>query len=109
MEWGATLAHSERPPGSSRTKDIADLLVPGELKGEVRKMTCKSKIGKTIYIAKAGTKTLIGQVTVNSCTPISYEKYLNLFEEGVVGMCGTPDPTKKQAALPLEILKACAL
>ena len=75
-------------------KDIADLLVSGELAGEVRRMSCKSKVGKTMYIAKAGTQTLIGQVTVESCTPISDEEFHDLYQKGIFGSCGTPDPTK---------------
>jgi hypothetical protein len=72
---------------------IADLLVSGEIVGEVRRMSCKSKIGKTIYIAKTGTKTLVGQVTIESCTPITNEEFDDLYQQGVFGVCRGPNPT----------------
>ena len=37
------------------------------------------KIGKEIYIAKAGTKTLIGKVTIEKCRPLTNDEY-HLFE-----------------------------
>ena len=45
--------------------DMADKVASGELKGEIRRMKCTSKVGQTIYIAKCKTKTLIGTVKVS--------------------------------------------
>ena len=38
-------------------KDFAEGVIDGRLLGDVRKMKCTSKVGKTVFIAKAGTKT----------------------------------------------------
>ena len=48
----------------------ASLVVSGEKTLEIRTMKTK-KIGKEIYIAKAGTKTLIGKVTIDKCILLS--------------------------------------
>ena len=53
------------------TQPIADKVISGELKGEIRRMKCTSKVGQTIYIAKCKTKTLIGTVKVQACIPVS--------------------------------------
>ena len=54
--------------------DMADKVVAGELEGEIRKMKCSSKVGTTVYIAKCGTKTLIGTVKVEACKELSYDE-----------------------------------
>lgn len=74
--------------------DIAEDVASGRILGEVRKMRCTSKVGRTVYIAKAGTKTLIGQVTVSSCAPVTFEECLSLWERRAVGMCQKPDRSK---------------
>ena len=61
-------------------KDIAEGVVDGSFIGDVRKMKCTSKVGHTVFIAKVGTKTIIGQVTVESCTELSYEEYVKFCE-----------------------------
>ena len=33
-------------------------------------------------------------MTVESCTPISDEEFYDLYQRGIFGSCGTPDPTK---------------
>ena len=52
-------------------------------------MSCKSKVGTTIYIAKCGAKKIIGQVTVKSCTKITYEQRNGLIAQNIVGHCPT--------------------
>lgn len=72
-------------------KDIAEGVVDGRFIGDVRKMKCTSKVGHTVFIAKAGTKTIIGQVTVESCTELSYDEYVKFCEADKVGKCGAWD------------------
>jgi len=48
----------------------ASLVVSGQKTLEIRTMKTK-KVGKEIYIAKAGTKTLIGKVTIDKCILLS--------------------------------------
>ena len=69
--------------------EMADKVVMGELTTEVRRMKCTSKVGSTIYIAKCGTKTLIGTVTVQSCTQLSYDEAK---EHPAINMCRPFDP-----------------
>ena len=71
----ATATCTTAPPTSALLlkKNFAEGVVEGRLIGDVRKMKCTSKVGKTVFIAKAGTKTLIGQVTVESCTKLTYD------------------------------------
>jgi len=56
----------------------ATMIVTGEKTLELRTMRTK-KIGKEIYIAKAGTKTLIGKVTIENCRPLTNDE-CHLFE-----------------------------
>ena len=51
----------------------ASKVVSGEKTVELRTMKT-NKIGKEIYIAKAGTKTLIGKVTIDKCVLLSQEE-----------------------------------
>ena len=55
----------------------ATLVVNGEKTIEIRTMPT-NKIGKEIYIAKAGTKTLIGKVTITDCRRLTPEEFQNL-------------------------------
>ena len=55
----------------------ASLVVSGEKTLEIRNMRTK-KIGKEIYIAKSGTKTLIGKVTIDKCKLLSVDEFNNL-------------------------------
>ena len=55
---------------------IADKIVAGTLTSEFRKYKCESKVGQTIYIAKCGTKTLIGKVTVSKCNVVPFEEFI---------------------------------
>lgn len=55
----------------------ATLVVNGKKTIEIRTMTT-NKIGKEIYIAKAGTKTLIGKVTITDCRRLTPEEFQNL-------------------------------
>ena len=52
----------------------ATMITTGEKTIELRTMRTK-KIGHEIYIAKAGTKTLIGKVTIEKCRPLTKEEY----------------------------------
>ena len=52
----------------------ATMLVMGEKTLELRTTRTK-KIGQEIYIAKAGTKTLIGKVTIESCQLLTDQEY----------------------------------
>jgi len=40
-----------------------------------------TKVGQEIYIAKAGTKTLIGRVTIEKCVQLTVEDCINLQEK----------------------------
>ncbi len=51
----------------------ASKVVSGEKTVELRTMKT-NKIGEEIYIAKAGTKTLIGKVTIDKCVLLSQEE-----------------------------------
>jgi hypothetical protein len=51
----------------------ATMIVTGEKTIELRTTRTK-KIGQEIYIAKAGTKTLIGKVTIEKCCPLTKEE-----------------------------------
>ena len=52
----------------------ASKVVSGEKTIELRTMKT-NKIGEEIYIAKAGTKTLIGKVTIDKCLLLSQEEF----------------------------------
>ena len=62
----------------------ASKIVSGEKTIELRTRRTK-KIGQEIYIAKAGTKTLIGRVTIEKCVRLTLEDYMNLEDKHLVG------------------------
>ena len=53
----------------------ASKVVLGEKTMELRSRRT-TKIGQEIYIAKAGTKTLIGRVTIEKCVQLTVNDYL---------------------------------
>ena len=55
----------------------ATLIITGEKTLEIRNMRTK-KIGEEIYIAKAGSKTLIGKVIIDKCEELSSDKFNSL-------------------------------
>ena len=55
----------------------ASKIVSGEKTIELRTKRTK-KIGQEIYIAKAGTKTLIGRVTIEKCVQLTIDDYIKL-------------------------------
>jgi predicted transcriptional regulator len=55
----------------------ASKVVSGEKTIELRTMQT-TKVGQEIYIAKAGTKTLIGRVTIEKCVRLTLEDYMCL-------------------------------
>jgi predicted transcriptional regulator len=58
----------------------ASMIVSGEKTIEIRTMRTK-KIGKEIYIAKSGTKTLIGKVTIEKCLPLTANEFSQLADK----------------------------
>lgn len=55
----------------------ATLIITGEKTLEIRNMRTK-KIGEEIYIAKAGSKTLIGKVIIEKCSELSANQFNSL-------------------------------
>lgn len=55
----------------------ATLVVKGKKTIEIRTRPT-TKIGQEIYIAKAGTKTLIGKVTITDCRLLTSEEFQSL-------------------------------
>ena len=55
----------------------ASLVVSGKKTMELRSRKT-TKVGQEIYIAKAGTKTLIGRVTIEKCVQLTVADYINL-------------------------------
>jgi len=55
----------------------ASKVVSGEKTIELRSRKT-TKVGQEIYIAKAGTKTLIGRVTIEKCVQLTIDDYLKL-------------------------------
>ena len=62
----------------------ASQIVSGKKTIELRTKRTK-KIGQEIYIAKAGTKTLIGRVTIEKCMQLTLDDYMNLMDKHLVG------------------------
>ena len=58
----------------------ASLIISGQKTLEIRTMKTK-KIGEEIYIAKAGSKTLIGKVTIDKCIPLSDKECNTLVDQ----------------------------
>ena len=55
----------------------ADWVVLGSKTIEIRTFRT-NKVGKEIYIAKSGTKSLIGKVTIDKCVQLTLNDYINL-------------------------------
>jgi len=55
----------------------ASLIISGVKTLEIRSMRT-GKIGKEIYIAKAGSKTLIGKVIIDKCVELSANQFNSL-------------------------------
>tara|TARA_B110000008_G_scaffold273776_1_gene308568 strand:+ start:297 stop:698 length:402 start_codon:yes stop_codon:yes gene_type:complete len=56
----------------------ADMLLSGYKTMEIRGMSCKKKVGETVYIAKSGTQQIFGCVIFQGCYgPLSDEDIIN--------------------------------
>jgi len=58
----------------------AGLVVTGKKTVELRTMAT-TKIGQEIYIAKSGTKSLVGKVTIKACRRLTEQEYLDLADQ----------------------------
>jgi len=58
----------------------ASWIVSGHKTIEIRTRRT-TKIGKEIYIAKSGSKTLIGKVTIEACKELTLEDYIKLKDQ----------------------------
>ena len=65
----------------------ASKVVSGEKTIEIRTMQTK-KIGQEIYIAQAGTKTLIGKATIVKCVQLTMKDYIQLQHQACLTRSG---------------------
>lgn len=56
-----------------------DLILSGHKQMEIRRQACRFPIGKPVYLAQSGTKTIVGVVTFDGCvgplTPAEFDAY----------------------------------